>query len=114
MNVIRKKIRKRNKQLLLKLEGEVKVLEEADYINDVIDERQAQIDKIGNIMNGIRDISQDFNMEVEAQGEKLANVDNNMENVAGNTKEATKQLQQADKRSKSTGKCLIIIAAIIF
>ncbi|CAI2373800.1 unnamed protein product [Moneuplotes crassus] len=106
--------KKEKKQLLLKLEGEVKVLEEADYINDVIDERQAQIDKIGNIMNGIRDISQDFNMEVEAQGEKLVNVDNNMENVAGNTKEATKQLQQADKRSKSTGKCLIIIAAIIF
>mmetsp|Transcript_9422 Transcript_9422/g.9124 ORF Transcript_9422/g.9124 Transcript_9422/m.9124 type:complete len:121 (+) Transcript_9422:396-758(+) len=100
-------------KLLLKMDGEVKVLGEAEYINDVIDERQGQIDKIGNIMNNIHEIATDFNIEVEEQGEKLSQMDNNMENVASNTKEATKQLQEANRRSKGMGKCIFIIAAII-
>lgn len=96
------------------MDGEVKILGEAEYVNEVIDQRQGEIDKIGNIMNDIGEIAKDFAVEVDVQGDKLADVGANMENVAGNTKEATKQLKEANRRSKGNGKCLIIIAAIIF
>mmetsp|Transcript_21257 Transcript_21257/g.18865 ORF Transcript_21257/g.18865 Transcript_21257/m.18865 type:complete len:230 (+) Transcript_21257:208-897(+) len=100
-------------KLLLKIGGEVKILEETEYMADIIEERQLEINKIDQIMGDVRDIAKDFALEVNDQGENLLNLDNNMEDVASNTKEATKQLKEANKRSKSNGKCLLIIALLI-
>mmetsp|Transcript_17753 Transcript_17753/g.20518 ORF Transcript_17753/g.20518 Transcript_17753/m.20518 type:complete len:194 (-) Transcript_17753:48-629(-) len=96
-----------------KMDLQIKVLEEADYIDEVIQDRQKDIDNISKIMSDIKAITGDFNIEVDLQGSKLEDLDSNMSEVALNTKEATKQLKQADKRSRSNGRCLLIIAIVI-
>jgi t-SNARE complex subunit (syntaxin) len=100
-------------QLKLKIDGEITVLEEAEYMEEVIHERQKEIDKIDRIMGDVRDIAKDFCQEVNMQGDKLVDVDSNMSKVADNTAVATKQLKEANKRSKSNGKCLIVFAALV-
>jgi t-SNARE complex subunit (syntaxin) len=97
----------------LKIDGEITVLEEAEYMEEVIHERQKEIDKIDRIMGDVRDIAKDFCQEVNMQGDKLVDVDSNMSKVADNTAVATKQLKEANKRSKSNGKCLIVFAALV-
>ena len=49
----------------------VKIYNEVEYMDNVIEERQENIDKINKIMNNIRDIAVDFNTEVQTQGVKL-------------------------------------------
>ena len=83
---------------------QVKILEESDYVDSIIQDRQKDIDNISKIMGDIKSIALDFNVEVEAQGSKLEDLDHNMGNVALNTKEATKQLNQANERSKKKRK----------
>jgi t-SNARE complex subunit (syntaxin) len=100
-------------QLKLKIDGEITVLEEAEYMEEVINERQKEIDKIDRIMGDVRDIAKDFGQEVNMQGDKLVDVDNNMSKVADNTAVATEQLKEANKRSKSNGKCLILFAVLV-
>ena len=92
---------------------EFKTIEEADYIETVIQDRQQDINKISNIMNNIKDIAGDFNIELDAQGAKLEDLDSNMDNVALNTREATKQLKEANTRSRKNGRCLMILAVVI-
>lgn len=96
-----------------KLDLQVKVLEEADYVDDVIAHRQQDIDKINSIMLGIREIAVDFNTELDTQGSKLEDLNGNMESVALNTKAATKELREANEKSRKNGRCLIIIAVVI-
>lgn len=96
-----------------KLDLQVKVLEESDYLDTVIHDRQKDIDQISIIMRDIKDITTDFNLEVDVQGTKLEDLNHNMENVAQNTREAGKQLKQANERSKKNGRCLMVIAGVI-
>lgn len=96
-----------------KMGMQVKILEESDYVDSIIQDRQKDIDNISKIMSDIKTIAVDFNIEVDAQGTKLEDLDKNMGNVALNTKEATKQLTQASERSKKNGRCLMIIALVI-
>lgn len=51
---------------------EFKVLEEAEYMDEVIDDRQKDIDKIGLIMNDVREIAKDFCLEINTQGDKIS------------------------------------------
>ena len=84
----------------LKLDGEIKVLEEGEYMDEIINERQKEIDKIDRIMGDVREIAKDFALEVNTQEYKLVDMENNMGNVANNTEAATKQINEANKRSK--------------
>jgi t-SNARE complex subunit (syntaxin) len=92
---------------------EFKTIEESDYLDSIIQDRQKDIDQISNIMNSVKDIATDFNIEVDLQGTKLEDIDNNMDNVHLNTKEATKQLNEANDRSKKNGRCLMVAAVVI-
>ena len=92
---------------------EFKTIEESDYLDSIIQDRQKDIDQIANIMNSVKDIATDFNIEVDLQGTKLEDIDNNMDNVHLNTKEATQQLNEANDRSKKNGRCLMIAAIVI-
>ena len=96
-----------------KMDLQVKVLEESDYLDTVIQDRQKDIDQISIIMRDIKDITTDFNMEVDLQGTKLEDLSQNMENTAQNTREAGRQLKQANERSKKNGRCLMIMAGVI-
>lgn len=103
----------KNPEFQLKMTQEFKVIEEAEYIDTIINDRQQDIDKITSIMANIKDIATDFNMEVDLQGSKLEDLNGTMESVALNTKEATKELKEASEKSKKNGRCLIIIAVVI-
>jgi t-SNARE complex subunit (syntaxin) len=92
---------------------EFKTIEESDYLDSIIQDRQKDIDQIANIMNSVKDIATDFNIEIDLQGTKLEDIDNNMDNVHLNTKEATQQLNEANERSKKNGRCLMIAAVVI-
>mmetsp|Transcript_37458 Transcript_37458/g.43046 ORF Transcript_37458/g.43046 Transcript_37458/m.43046 type:complete len:98 (+) Transcript_37458:299-592(+) len=48
------------KQLQLQIDGEIRVMEEAEYMDGMIDERQENIDKIGRIMSDVKEIAKDF------------------------------------------------------
>lgn len=92
---------------------EFKVLEDVDIMDSIIEDRQKDIDTIANIMRDIKIINTDLVLEIDSQGSKLQDLENNMTNVAENTKEATKQLTQANERSKKNGRCMLIIAITI-
>lgn len=87
-----------------KMKLEFVTIEESDYLDNIIQDRQKDIDQISSIMNNIKDIAIDFNVEVDLQGTKLEDLDNNMSNVHLNTKEATKQLTEAADRGKKNGR----------
>ena len=54
-------------------------------MDDLLNERKNQIDKIGNIMAHINQIAKDINIETYKQGEMLNKVDNEMGKTANNT-----------------------------
>ena len=110
----------------------VKIYNEVEYMDNVIEERQENIDKINKIMNNIRDIAVDFNTEVQSQGVKLGKhqiriaqilifsfsslteeLNHNMDDAKLNTKKANDQLRTADNRHRRSGKMLCCIALII-
>lgn len=64
-------------------------------------------------MHDLKDISEDFLVEVEEQGEKIDEMNDNLEMGLANAVEATKELQKADKTHRRTGKCLIVVAVVI-
>ena len=90
-------------KLQLKLDDEIKVLEEGEYLDNAIDERQKDIDNIGKIMGDVRELAQDFNQELNTQAYKIEDLEKNNEHVSANTGEAYKQIQEASKRSKKNG-----------
>lgn len=87
----------------LKLDGEIKILEEAEYMDDIIDERQKDINKIERIMSDVREIAKDFCLEVNTQGDKIVQLDDNTQQTAINVAEAREQINQASRRSRSNG-----------
>lgn len=91
---------------------EFKVMEDVDFMDGVIQERQDDINTIGRIMGDLKEITSDFVLEVDAQGSKLEDLESNMGTVASNTGEATKQINQANERSRSNGRCMLIIVII--
>ena len=64
-------------------------------------------------MSDIKEIGLDFNLEVDAQGEKLENMNQNLDIANKNTGLADEQLQQANQRHRASGRCLIWVAVII-
>lgn len=64
-----------SKKQKLQLEPELQILEEAEYYDDVIEERQKDINKIGKIMGDVREIAKDFALEVNMQGDKIVDIE---------------------------------------
>ena len=54
-------------------------------------------------MGDVRELAKDFCLEVNTQGDKIIDVDNNMASAADNTAGATKQLKEANKTQKKNG-----------
>lgn len=95
--------KEKEQKLKFQIDQDIKVLEEADYMDDIIEERQKDIDRIGKIMGDVREITKDFALEVNMQGDKILDVEAKNENTYINTKEANKQLTEASKRSRKNG-----------
>jgi len=64
-------------------------------------------------MNDIREIGKDFNVEATVQGEKLQNMNSELEDAKDNTVAAHKEMEQANDRHRRSGKCLLILALVI-
>ena len=82
------------------INAQFKVLDEAEYMDDIIEERGKNIAQINNIMNDLKDMSSDFVIEVDRQGEKIDELGSNLDMAHDNSKEANKQLSQADRRHR--------------
>lgn len=79
------------------------MLEEAEYMDEIIEDRQKDINKIGAIMNDVREIAKDFCLEVNMQGDKIVDLDRKNEDTAINAAAATRELKEANKKSKKNG-----------
>jgi t-SNARE complex subunit (syntaxin) len=97
----------------VQIQGQIQVLDEAEYMDDMIDQRQDDINKIGRIMSDIKDIGVDFVQEVDVQHGKLEDMNDNLEVSKDNTLAAGKEIDQANSRHRRSGKCLIIFAVVI-
>lgn len=82
-------------------------------MDEIIDQRQEDISKIAGIMKDIKEIGQDFNTEVEVQGEKLEHMNSELEQADNNAAGAHKEMVQANDRHRRSGKCLLVLALII-
>ncbi len=70
------------------INGQFKVLDEAEYMDDIIEERGKNIAQINNIMSDLKDMSTDFVVEVDWQGEKIDELGDNLDVAHDNTVEA--------------------------
>lgn len=60
----------------------------------MIEHRKQGLDKVTNLMSGIRDLGFEFNEKVVMQGEVLDQIDNNMEDINQNTKKGNEELSK--------------------
>lgn len=65
-------------------------------MEDLLNERKGQIQKIAHILSNINHIARDINVETMAQGEKLLGIDKDMGQTVGNTSGALKELREAE------------------
>ena len=70
---------------LIRFHYRIQISAETDQMDDLLNERKNQIDKIGNIMANINQIAKDINIETNKQGEMLNKVDLEMGKTAVNT-----------------------------
>ena len=61
------------------INAQFKVLDEAEYMDDIIEERGKNIAQINNIMSDLKDMSSDFVVEVDWQGEKIDELGDNLD-----------------------------------
>lgn len=96
---------------------DAKLKQETDFMQNIIDQRNNDINTIGDIMSNINEMAKDLAIETKVQGDKLLNLDKNMGDAEDNAKDALDQLKSADKNSKKATKCtkclLIFIILLI-
>lgn len=71
-------------------------MEEAEYLDEIIHDREKDIKQISIIMNDIKDIATDFNVELDGQGYKLDHMNQNLETAASNVVKAGEQIDEAN------------------
>ena len=91
----------------------MKIKNEADFMENIIEQRKQDIDNIATIMGDINAIAKDIALETQMQGEKLEKLDMNMAKVENDTEEALKQLNQAQVHQKKGGKCMGFLVGLI-
>ncbi|EPY49559.1 SNARE Pep12 [Schizosaccharomyces cryophilus OY26] len=87
-----------------------------EYQQRLIHERQGEIDNITQGIGELNDIFRDLSTIVNEQGELVTNIEYNIGNTATNSKNASKQLQIANERSRKARKrslCFLIILVAI-
>ena len=101
---------------------ELKVQGEAAYMEDVIKQRQEELDNVEQFMTDINDIAKEINTKVHDQRTDLIEIDANAGTALDNAKEAEQNIEEAQEHQKSGGRCmywtigiiLLALAIIIF
>lgn len=71
---------------------QIKLLGEAEFMDEAIQQRKGEIDQIEKIMSDINTIAKDVSMETFKAREKLQTLDSHMTVSADNSKEGLNQL----------------------
>ena len=90
--------------------------DEVDFQESLIVEREAEIRNIEASVGELNELFRDVAHIVHEQGAQLDTIDNNVQNVAGDTRQADVELRSANRYQKSArGKacCLLIILAVV-
>ena len=67
---------------------EVKIGAEADYMQDVIQQRQEELNNVEKLMSDINSIAKQINVNVHDQRQDLVQIDQNAQAALHNAKEA--------------------------
>jgi len=93
-------------------------IQEINYNEELINDRQEDIDKVKNAINLMNDINKQQALEIKKQGEDLEVVVDNIVSSKENVQKANKELDIAYKYEKSSSRknlylCLIILGVAI-
>eukprot|EP01016_Furgasonia_blochmanni_P045425 TRINITY_DN639_c0_g1_i2.p1 TRINITY_DN639_c0_g1~~TRINITY_DN639_c0_g1_i2.p1 ORF type:complete len:282 (-),score=52.01 TRINITY_DN639_c0_g1_i2:471-1316(-) len=86
---------------------------EIAYNEDIINERQQDLNQIGGVIYQLRDLVIDMAAETEMQGQKLDTISNNIASARDKTKDAAKELTIASKHQEDVGKKQIYCCVLL-
>ena len=74
---------------------ELKLGREADYMADVIKQRQEDLDNVETLMNDVNAIAKQINVNVHKQRDDLEQIDKNAEKALDNAVDARENVEEA-------------------
>lgn len=92
---------------------EVKVQAETDYMNDVINQRQNELNSVEKLVGDINKIAKTINTQVHEQRSDLVEIDQNAQEALTNAEAAEENIVDAKGHQKSGGKCLYWVLACV-
>ena len=92
---------------------ELKVQGEAAYMEDVIKQRQEELNNVEQFMTDINDIAKEINTKVHEQRADLVEIDANAGTALDNAKDAEENIEQAQEHQKSAGKCMYWVVGVL-
>ena len=88
---------------------ELKIQREADYMADVIKQRQEDLDNVETLMNDVNSIAKQINVKVHEQREDLEAINANADTALDNAEKAHENIESAQKHQKKGGKVMYFI-----
>ena len=92
---------------------ELKVQGEAAYMEDVIKQRQEELNNVEQFMTDINDIAKEINTKVHEQRSDLIEIDQNAGTALENAKDAEQNIEEAQEHQKSGGRCMYWVAGVL-
>lgn len=83
-------------------------------MEQIINQRNNDINAIGEIMGNINEMAKDLAKETKEQGDKLIKLDDNIGVAEQNADDALEQLKSAANHQKKAGKCTKWLVCLIF
>lgn len=87
--------------------------EEVEYQRGMAEERERDIERIGQGVTELNEIFKDLSGMVSSQGEMIDNIESNIYNTARSTQNASKQLRSADRYHRNRRKFCFWILVIL-
>lgn len=89
--------------------------EEVDFMSNIVQDREAEILDIERNINEVNAIFRDVGTLVNEQGALMDSVEENISNMATNTRNASRQLDQADayQRKRRKWSCMVLMMLVI-
>ena len=92
---------------------ELKIQGEAAYMEDVIAQRQEELNNAEKLMGDINEIAKDINTKVHEQRTDLIEINTNVGEALDNAKEAEKNIEEAQEHQKKGGRCMYWIVTVV-
>lgn len=95
---------------------ELKIQGEAAYMEEIIGQRQDELNDVEKLMTDINSITKDINAKVHEQRKDLVEIDHNAGVALDNAEAAEQNIEEAQEHQKSGGRCMywtVAVAAIV-